>query len=118
MSATPEALKVTRRLREAHGPLVFFQSGGCCDGGSLMCLTEAEMPPAPSDLLLGQIGGAPFYIDSEQYERWGKPTFLIDVSAGPAETFSLEGGEGGALRREHDRWRGCLRGAGRGGLRR
>lgn len=94
VGATAEALEVIQRLREVHGPLAFFQSGGCCDGSSPMCLTEAEMPPGPGDLLLGRIGGVPFYIDSEQYERWGRPQFLIDVSPGPAESFSLEGGEG------------------------
>jgi uncharacterized protein len=43
---------------------------------------------------LGDIGGAPFYIDSDQYERWGTPRFLIDVSSGAAGGFSLEGLEG------------------------
>jgi uncharacterized protein (DUF779 family) len=43
---------------------------------------------------LGHIGGAPFYIDSDQYQRWGSPRFLIDVSPGAAEGFSLEGLEG------------------------
>ena len=43
---------------------------------------------------LGQIGSAPFYIDSDQYERWGAPRFLIDVAPGAAEGFSLEGLEG------------------------
>ena len=73
---------------------MFFQSGGCCDGTSPMCLKDGEIPLSPADLLLGQIGGAPFYIDTDQYERWGKPRFLVDVSEGAAEGFSLEGLEG------------------------
>jgi uncharacterized protein (DUF779 family) len=87
---------VIRRLEAAHGPLVFFQSGGCCDGTSPICLKDGDMPPSAHDVLLGRIGNAPFYIDAEQYERWGRPQFEIDVSAGAAEGFSLE-----ALERVH-----------------
>jgi uncharacterized protein len=94
VTATPEALAVIERLRAGHGPIAFFQSGGCCDGTSPLCFEDGELPPGPHDLRLGEIGGAPFYIDSDQYERWGKPRFLIDVSPGAAEGFSLEGLEG------------------------
>ena len=94
VGATPAALEVIRRLKLAHGPLAFFQSGGCCDGSSAICLMDGELPPGPYDLRLGEIGGAPFYIDSEQHERWGAPRFHIDVAPGAAEGFSLEGLEG------------------------
>ena len=94
VSATPAALEVIKRLEAAHGPLVFFQSGGCCDGSSPMCLKDGELPISPHDLCLGEIGGSPFYIDADQYERWRKPRFLIDVSPGAAEGFSLEGVQG------------------------
>jgi uncharacterized protein len=92
--ATPAALEVIRRLETAHGPLAFFQSGGCCDGSSAICLKDGELPAAPHDVRLGEIGGASFYIDSDQYRRWGEPRFLIDVAPGAAEGFSLEGLEG------------------------
>jgi uncharacterized protein (DUF779 family) len=82
---------VITRLEAAHGPLIFFQSGGCCDGTAPLCLKADDMPVSPHDLRLGEIGGAPFYIDAEQYSPWGRPCFLIDVSAGAAEGFSLEG---------------------------
>lgn len=88
---TAAALEVVRHLEAAHGPLAFFQSGGCCDGTSPICLEEGDMPAGPHDICLGQIGSAPFYIDRDQYERWGKPSFLIDVAPGAAEGFSLEG---------------------------
>ena len=94
VAATPAAVEVIRRLEAAHGPLSFFQSGGCCDGSSAMCLKDGELPVAPHDVQLGKIGGAPFYIDTEQYERWGRPRFLIDVAPGAADGFSLEGLEG------------------------
>jgi uncharacterized protein (DUF779 family) len=94
VGATPAALAVIRRLAGTHGPLAFFQSGGCCDGSSAMCLKDGELPVALHDVQLGEIGGAPFYIDADQYERWGKPRFLIDVAPGDADGFSLEGLEG------------------------
>ena len=90
VTATPEALELIERLRASHGPLAFFQSGGCCEGSAPMCLSAGDLPPAPSDVQLGEIGGAPFYIDAEQYERWNRPAFVVDVSPGPAEGFSLD----------------------------
>jgi uncharacterized protein (DUF779 family) len=94
VQATQAALEVMKRLEAAHGPLMFFQSGGCCDGTHPLCLEQGELPLSPQDLYLGEIGGAPFYIDSEQYRRWGCPRFVIDVSPGAAEGFSLEGLDG------------------------
>jgi uncharacterized protein len=94
VTASPAALETIHRLGAAHGALMFFQSGGCCDGGSPLCLKEGELPLSPHDVCLGEIAGAPFYIDSEQYERWGRPHLTIEVSPGAAEGFSLEGLEG------------------------
>jgi uncharacterized protein len=91
VTATPAAVETIERLREKHGSIVFHQSGGCCDGSAAMCLRADELPPGPNDIELGEIGGAPFLIDAEQYERWGKPEFVIDVAAGAADSFSLEG---------------------------
>jgi uncharacterized protein (DUF779 family) len=94
VTATPEALELIERLRAAHGPVAFFQSGGCCAGSSPMCLRADELPPGPGDVRLGEIGGAPFYIDDEQDRRWNRPRFVVDVSPGAAGGFSLEGPEG------------------------
>lgn len=92
--ATPAAVETIELLRSKHGAVVFHQSGGCCDGSAAMCLRADELPAGPNDLELGRVGGAPFLIDAEQYERWGRPDFLIDVAPGAAESFSLEGPEG------------------------
>ena len=89
VTATDDALEAIERLRAEHGPLAFFQSGGCCDGSLPICLKDGELPPGPGDTLLGTIADAPFYVDSEQYERWGRPSFLLDVRPGAAEGFSL-----------------------------
>jgi uncharacterized protein (DUF779 family) len=91
VAATPAALEAIDRLQAAQGPLAIFQSGGCCDGTSPICLRAADMAPSPHDLLLGTLGSTPFYIDADQYERWNRPQFLIDVSPGAAMGFSLEG---------------------------
>ena len=72
-----------------HGPLMLFQSGGCCDGSSPILLKDGELPQGPNDVMLGEIAGTPFWIDGEQYRRWKQPEFLIDVGDGAAEGFSL-----------------------------
>jgi hypothetical protein len=89
LTATPAAIEMVERLTTEHGPLAIFQSGGCCDGSSPICLEDGELPPGVNDLRLGEIASAPFYVDSEQYERWGRPSFLLDVGPGPAQGFSL-----------------------------
>lgn len=92
--ATPAAVETIDRLRRKHGPIVFHQSGGCCDGSDAMCLLAEDLPPGPNDVELGRIDGVPFLIDADLYARWGRPDFLLDVVPGEAGGFSLEGGEG------------------------
>jgi len=91
VTATPEAAATIERLAATHGPLVFHQSGGCCDGSSPMCLLEAELPPSPNDVLLGEVAGTPFYIDADQDRRWNHPVIVVDVAPGGATSLSLEG---------------------------
>jgi uncharacterized protein len=91
--ASDEALEAIAALTRERGRVMFFQSGGCCDGSSPICMPEGELPLSPHDLLLGEPGGAPFYIDADLYERWGRPRFLLDVSPEPPEGFSLPAGE-------------------------
>jgi uncharacterized protein (DUF779 family) len=92
--ATDAARDLIVRLVARYGSLMFVQSGGCCDGSAPICLREGELLLGPNDLLIGEIASCPFYIDQEQYERWRKPQFLIDVAPGDGDTFSLEGPEG------------------------
>jgi uncharacterized protein (DUF779 family) len=89
ITATPEAVAALERLVVAHGPLALFQSGGCCDGSLPLCLLAGELMPGTSDLLLGEVAGVPFYIDAEQFHRWGDPAFVLDVTRGAPEGFSL-----------------------------
>lgn len=92
--ATPRAITMIERLTAENGALAIFQSGGCCDGTSPIVLRDGELPPSSGDVELGRVGGAPFYIDGEQYERWGRPDFLLDVGSGPAQGFSLSTSDG------------------------
>jgi hypothetical protein len=91
LSATEAALAELASLREQHGPLMLFQSGGCCEGSSPLCLHEGELLVGANDLLLGAIAGTPFYIDSDQYGRWRSPAFVLDLVPGASDTMSLEG---------------------------
>lgn len=94
VTVTEAARALIAQLQARYGSLIFMQLGGCCDGSSPMCLREGDLLLGQGDLLLGNIEGCPFYIDREQYERWRQPSFLIDVSPGDGDTFSLEGPEG------------------------
>ena len=91
---TPAALELIGRLAEKHGPLMFHQSGGCCDGSSPMCYGLGEFKVGSRDVLLGEIGGCPFYIGSAQYDYWKHTQLIIDVVPGHGGIFSLEGPEG------------------------
>lgn len=89
--ATPAALDLIARLQARYGPLMFHQSGGCCDGSAPMCFQLGELLVGDNDLLLGVIGGCPFYIRAEQYAHWRHTQLIVDAMPGPAEGFSLEG---------------------------
>lgn len=92
--ATDAALQLIEKLKKIHGPLMFHQSGGCCDGSSPMCYPKGEFRVGESDILLGEIGGAPFYISKDQYDYWKHTQLIIDVVDGRGGMFSLEGPEG------------------------
>ena len=94
VKATLAALQLIERLRVKHGPLLFHQSGGCCDGSSPMCYPQEDFIVGDRDVLLGEIGGAPFYISPSQFEYWKHTQLIIDVVNGRGGMFSLENGEG------------------------
>jgi uncharacterized protein (DUF779 family) len=92
--ATDAALELIELLKSKHGPVMFHQSGGCCDGSSPMCYPLGEFLVGESDVLLGEIGGAPFYMSKAQYEYWMYTQLIIDVVPGRGGMFSLENPEG------------------------
>ncbi|WP_114241118.1 DUF779 domain-containing protein [Dyella sp. C9] len=92
--ATPAALALLATLRERHGPVLFHQSGGCCDGSAPMCFPIGEFLVGDQDRCLGEIGGAPFYISAPQFEHWKHTQLTVDVVPGHGGMFSLENGSG------------------------
>ena len=92
VTATEAALKLINHLKTQHGKLMFHQSGGCCDGSSPMCFPDGELIIGDADVLLGEIGGCPFYIAAQQYKYWQHTQLIIDVASGPGGSdFSLKG---------------------------
>jgi uncharacterized protein (DUF779 family) len=94
VTATLAALHLIDTLRARHGPLLFHQSGGCCDGSSPMCFAEGDFIVGDRDVQLGHIGGAPFFISAPQFDYWKHTQLIIDVVPGRGGMFSLENGEG------------------------
>lgn len=92
--ATETATDLIRRLERTHGPLLFHQSGGCCDGSSPMCYPRAEFRIGPNDILLGEVAGCPVYIGAAQFELWAHTQLVIDVVTGRGAGFSVEAPEG------------------------
>ena len=92
--ATNEALDLIARLKRTHGPLMFHQSGGCCDGSSPMCYPEGEFRVGGNDVKLGQIGGCSVYMDADQFDYWKHTQLIIDVVPGRGHGFSVEAPEG------------------------
>jgi len=43
VAVTVKAAEMIRRLYDQHGPLMFNQSGGCCDGSSPMCFARRRL---------------------------------------------------------------------------
>ncbi|MET7617650.1 DUF779 domain-containing protein [Streptomyces sp. NPDC005408] len=97
---TPAAADLLRRLRAAHGPLMFHQSGGCCDGSAPMCYLDGEFRTGASDVLLedlrveGVEESVSFWISKSQYELWSHTRLVVDVVEGRGSGFSLEAPEG------------------------
>jgi uncharacterized protein (DUF779 family) len=97
---SPEAAALLRRLRARHGPLMFHQSGGCCDGSAPMCYPRSEFIVGDQDVLLGVLsdepgaGETPVWISGSQYALWKHTQLLIDVVPGRGAGFSVEAPEG------------------------
>ena len=94
VSINPEAAAWVERLRQQHGPLMFHQSGGCCDGSSPMCYPLGEFRVGSRDVFLGTVAGCPFYMSGPQFEYWRHTHLTVDVVPGRGSGFSVEAPEG------------------------
>lgn len=92
VTATPAALDLIADLMREHGPLLFHQSGGCCDGSSPMCYPAGEFHIGDTDRLLGHVGGVPVYIGQAQGAAWAHTQLILDVVPGRGGMFSLDNG--------------------------
>jgi hypothetical protein len=97
---TPEAAELLRKLRGRHGPLMFHQSGGCCDGSSPMCFPDGEFKIGAVDVHVGdlRVDGVeepvPFSMSESQFEYWRHTHLTVDVVPGRGSGFSVEAPEG------------------------
>lgn len=100
VDVTPAAAELMRRLRGEHGPLMFHQSGGCCDGSAPMCYLEGEFRTGSSDVLLeslridGVAEPITFWMSASQFALWKHTHLTVDVVPGRGSGFSLEAPEG------------------------
>ncbi|WP_130179296.1 DUF779 domain-containing protein [Cryobacterium sp. SO1] len=103
VALTQATVELLRSLWEEHGPLMFHQSGGCCDGSSPMCFPAGEFITSDQDVLLGRLDIAPpgepeqvidFWISAEQFEYWSHTALLIDTVKGRGGGFSAEAPRG------------------------
>jgi uncharacterized protein (DUF779 family) len=85
-----EAQKVVAQLQDRFGPLMFHQSGGCCDGSQPMCFELGDFKLGQSDVCLGEIAGCEFWMSKDQQEYWQYTQLTIDIVPGRGSSFSLE----------------------------
>ena len=100
IESTDEANALLRKLTKIHGPLMFHQSGGCCDGSAPMCFPAGEFRVSGADVLLGELfideiqDPIRVWISLEQFEYWSHTHITIDAVPGRGAGFSVETPEG------------------------
>ncbi|MDP2152447.1 MAG: DUF779 domain-containing protein [Methylotenera sp.] len=94
VSATPSAIALIQQLTLAHGLIIFFQSGGCCEGSGPLCMPANEFKPSPSDVVLGEISGAVFYMGDSHFSFAENTHTILDAVPGSSGSFSLDCGSG------------------------
>ncbi|CCH01125.1 protein of unknown function DUF779 [Fibrella aestuarina BUZ 2] len=90
VAVTPAAAAIIHTLQAQYGPLMFHQSGGCCDGSSPMCYASGEFIIGATDVLLGQVEGCDFWMAEDQFDYWKHTHLTVDVTPGRGASFSLE----------------------------
>ncbi len=86
--STEVANELLRKLTAIHGPLMFHQSGGCCDGSAPMCYPAGEFRVGGADVLIAELeidGIAEpirMWMSLEQFEYWKHTHLTIDAVPG------------------------------------
>ena len=113
--ATEPAVELIRELVGQQGPVMFHQSGGCCDGSAPMCYPDGEFKVGQRDVLVGELDlGAPggaaepddddeargnssssstrvrIWISGPQFATWKHTQLVLDAIPGRGSGFSLE----------------------------
>lgn len=99
VAVTDAAAALLRELTLQYGPLMFHQSGGCCDGSAPMCYPIGMFLTGPSDVHLGSLDvglddAVDVFISEAQFEYWKYTHLTIDVVPGRGAGFSVEGPTG------------------------
>ncbi|RKG68909.1 DUF779 domain-containing protein [Corallococcus sp. CA054B] len=94
VEVTPAAEALIHKMQGLHGPLLFHQSGGCCDGSAPMCFPRGDFRVGQEDVYLGDIVHTPFYMSGPQFELWRHTHLTVDVVPGRGSGFSVEAPEG------------------------
>ena len=92
---TDAAAAMVEKLKGQHGPLMFHQSGGCCDGSSPMCFPLGEFITGDADVHLADldVGGperVPFWMSKVQHAYWSHTHLTVDIVPGRGAGFSVE----------------------------
>jgi uncharacterized protein (DUF779 family) len=94
ISGTPPAIALIKKLTVQFGPLIFFQSGGCCEGSGPMCMPANEFRKTPSDVKVGEVEGAAFYMGHSHFQFSENTHTILDAIQGSSGSFSLDCGTG------------------------
>lgn len=109
--ATQEALALISRLMQENtkqesasenmsqkstqgSQIIFIQSGGCCEGSVPICTVRSDFALGEADILIGNIGGADFYLHQSMLEYYQSTQLIIDAKEGFGSEYSLEYGSG------------------------
>ena len=87
---TEKAKEVIVQLKKRYGELMFYMSGGCCEGSQPMCYEKGEYKPGSRDVLIGEVEGCEFYLSEEQAQYYAYEQLLLDATPGMGGGFSLE----------------------------
>jgi len=91
LDATDKAIALIRQLKETHGPLMFYQAGGCCEGTQPQCFEKGGFYLRMNDVCIGTVEACDFWVDKDLFEYWKHAHFTLDVLDGfGVGGFSLE----------------------------
>lgn len=94
ISGTPPAIALIKKLTAKYGPIIFFQSGGCCEGSGPMCMPANEFRKTPSDVKVGEVEGAAFYMGHSHFQFSENTHTILDAIEASSGSFSLDCGTG------------------------